>query len=141
MPEESDPPDLAGLVLGFAAAPSDLEPMLKLFAQDAVWEGVPLGLRFCGVKEIRSFLTDWIGSYQEYEIQPREIREFGEGVVLALVDQVVRPAGSTTGTPIREAWAFVFVWAGPVVGRVFAYQDIDEARAVAERLAQERGES
>jgi uncharacterized protein (TIGR02246 family) len=138
MPEESATPDLAGLVLGFAAAPNDLEPMLRLFAPDAVWEGVPLGLHFRGVQEIRGFLTDWIGTYEEYEIQPQEVRDLGGGVVIAIVDQVVRPAG-TTGTPLREAWAFVFVWTGGVVARVFAYQDIDEARAVAEGLVRERG--
>ena len=75
---------------------------LKLFADDAVWEGVPLGLRFSGVREIRSFLTDWIASYEQYEIQPHEVLDLGGGVVLALVQQqVVRPAGSTTGAPIR----------------------------------------
>jgi hypothetical protein len=36
MPEESTTPGLAGLVRGFASAPNDLEPMLKLFAHAAI---------------------------------------------------------------------------------------------------------
>ena len=99
MPDESETPDLVELVRGFAAISraDDLDAYLTLFARDAVWDAVPLGLSYHGVEEIRGFLTDWLGAYDEYRIEPQEIRDLGNGVVLAVVRQVVRPVGSTAG--------------------------------------------
>jgi SnoaL-like domain len=112
---------------------------LKDFAPDAAWDAVPLGQSFQGAAAIRSFLADWRSTYEEYEIEPQEIRDLGNGVVLAVVSQITRPVGSTTRTRMREAWAFVFVWIDGTVVRAAANSDIVQARAVAERLAEERG--
>ena len=140
MAEKSTTPDLVELVRSFAeSAPNDLDVFLEFFADDAVWEAVPLGISYHGVGEIRAFLTEWMGTYDEYEIEPREIRDLGNGVVLAVVHQLTRLAGSTTRTRMTEPWAFVVVWVEGSVARAAAYQNIDEARAAAERLAEERG--
>ena len=40
---------------------------------------------------------------------------------------------------MTEPWTFVFVWVGGSVARAEAYRDLNEGRAAAERLAQERG--
>ncbi len=48
-----------------------------------------------------------------------------------------RPVGSTGR--VQERWAFTSVWAAGMIGRVVVGNDIDKARAAAERLAEERG--
>jgi uncharacterized protein (TIGR02246 family) len=141
MPEESTTPDLVERTrLAFAAwNRGDLDETLNDFAPDAVWEAVPLGLTFDGIAAIRSFLEDWRSTYDEYEIQPHEIRDVSNDVVLTVVRQMVLPAGSTGPTRIAEDWAFVFAWRGGRVVRAVAQQNIDEARAAAQRLAEARG--
>jgi ketosteroid isomerase-like protein len=141
MPEESTTPDRVERTrLAFAAwNRGDLDETLKDFAPDAVWEAVPLGLTFDGIAAIRSFLRDWRSTYDEYEIQPHEIRDVSNDVVLTVVRQMVLPAGSTGPTRIAEDWAFVFAWSGGRVVRAVAQQNIDEARAAAERLADAPG--
>jgi hypothetical protein len=57
------------------------------------------------------------------------------GVVLAVVLQEGRPVGIAGHVQQREGW--VYVWVGGLIARFTVY-DIDEARAAAERLAQER---
>ena len=48
-----------------------------------------------------------------------------------------RPVGSSS--EVRQRTAGVTVWAGGLIERVTFYLDIDQARAAAERLAEERG--
>ena len=140
MSEESTTPDLVELTrLAFEAWNRvDLDGTLKDFAPDAAWDAVPLGQSFQGAAAIRSFLADWRSTYEEYEIEPQDIRDLGNGVVLAVVSQITRPVGSTTRTRMREAWAFVFVWINGTVVRAAANSDIVDSRAAAERLAEER---
>jgi uncharacterized protein (TIGR02246 family) len=117
----------------------DLDATLKDFAADAIWEAVPLGETFEGKAAIRSFLEDWRSTYDEYEIRPREIRDLGNDVALVIVHQMVLPAGSAGDTRLAEDWAFAFVWRCGTVVRAAARQDLDEARAAAERLAESNG--
>jgi uncharacterized protein (TIGR02246 family) len=139
MSQESTTPDLVELTrLAFEAWNRvDLDGTLKDFAPDAAWDAVPLGQSFQGAAAIRSFLADWRSTYEEYEIEPQEIRDLGNGVVLAVVSQITHPVGSTTRTRMREAWAFVFVWIDGTVVRAAANSDIVDSRAAAERLADE----
>ena len=139
MPREPATPDLVELVRSFAElAPNDLDAMLRHFAADAIWEATPLGTTYHGREEIRGFLTDWMGSYDAYEIEPQDIRDVGNGVVLALVHQLVRPVGGAADTRMREPWAFVFVWREGSIARAVADQRFDKAIATAQRLAEER---
>jgi uncharacterized protein (TIGR02246 family) len=118
----------------------DLDGTLRDFDPDAVWEGVPLGLSFEGVAAIGSFLEDWRSAYDEYEIQPQELRDLGNDVALACVRQTVLPAGSTGDTRLVEDWAFVFAWKGGRVVWAMATQDVDEARSAGQRLADAGGQ-
>jgi ketosteroid isomerase-like protein len=140
MSEESTTPDLVELVRGFyeSANRRDVDAALSLFACDAVWETAVQG-SIEGTAAIREFLEDWRGVFEGYQIAPGEILGLGKGVVLAVTRHEARPAGSADGAPVREVWAYVFVWVDGMVARVAAYQDIDEARATAERLAESRG--
>jgi hypothetical protein len=63
--------------------------------------------------------------------------DLGGGVVLAVNDQRGRLAGSTAEVRLRDAW--VYECADAVIARLTMYLDVEEARAAAERLAEERG--
>lgn len=138
MSEESTTPDPVELMgRAFEAANRrDLDAAASSFAEDATFDGRALGDRFQGRAAIRSFLEDWFGAYEELEFGLEEVRDLGNGVVFAVVVQNGRPAGSAGHLRQREGW--VFVWVRGLIARL-TISEVDEARAAAERLAQERG--
>jgi ketosteroid isomerase-like protein len=80
-----------------------------------------------------------MGAYEEYEMALEETVDLGDGVAFAVAIQKGRPAGSSG--EVRVRYAAVAVWENSLIVRVtnYAETEIDEARAAAERLAQERG--
>jgi uncharacterized protein (TIGR02246 family) len=136
MSEESATPDLVELVgRAFEAANRrNLDAVAGSFAEDATFDGRVDTLE--GRAAIRSFLEEWFGSYEELEFGLEEVRDLGKGIVFAVVIQNGRPVGSAGHLRQSEGW--VFVWARGLIARLTTY-DIDEARAAAERLAEERG--
>ena len=142
MSEEATTPDLVERVRGFVEAdsPEDLDAMLSFYAPDVVWEAVDLGTSFEGVAAIRGFLEEWLSGYGTYEIEAEEILDLGSGVVSAVTRQNGRPAGSTGGALVQEAWIYLFVWVEDMVARVEVYRDIAEGRAAAKRLAEDRAD-
>lgn len=138
MSEESAPPDPVELVRRQFEAGNrrDLDAVTSSFAADAVLDGRALGDHFEGRAAIRSFIEDWFGTYEELEFGLEEVRDLGKGVVFAVVTQNGRPVGSAGHVRQREGW--VYVWVGGLAARLAIY-DIDEARAAAERLAEQRG--
>jgi ketosteroid isomerase-like protein len=92
---------------------------------------------FEGPAAIRRLFEDWIGSYEDFEIEVEEVVDLGNGVVLAVVCQNGRPAGARGHVQMRAAGAMVL--AEGLLARHMMYTDIDEARGAAERLAKERG--
>jgi ketosteroid isomerase-like protein len=140
MSEESTTPDLVERVRRSLEAGNrrDFDVILSFFAPDVVWEAVSLGNRFEGVAATRGFLEDWLGAYEEYEVEPEEILDLGNGVVFALVRLTGRPAGSASALIRRRP--LVFTWTDGLVTRITApSSDIDDARTAAERLAESRG--
>jgi ketosteroid isomerase-like protein len=137
--EEPTTPDVVDLTRRQLEGGSrDLDAILSLFAPDAVWEVVSLGTSFEGVAAIRGFLEDWLGAYEEYEIEPEEIVDLGNGVVFVVTRLTGRPVGSDSTLTRRRPLGFM--WVDGFVVRVTAYADsIDEGRAAAERLAESRG--
>jgi ketosteroid isomerase-like protein len=138
---ESQTPDLVDLVrLIFGAAGSrDWNAVLSLCAADVVWEAVSLGTSFAGVPAICGFLEDWLGAYEEFEMEPEEIVDLGNGVVFVVTRLSGRPVGSS-GSALKRRRPLVFLWVERLVARVTApSSDIAEARAAAERLAESRG--
>ncbi len=138
MPEESTTPDLLELVgRAFEAANRrDLDAAASSFAEDATFDGRALGDHFEGRAAIRSFFENWFGTYEELEIGPEEVRDLGNGVVFAVVVQNGRLVGSAGH--LRQREGCVFVWVRGSIARL-TISDIDEGRAAAERLAEERG--
>ena len=138
MSKESTTPDpvaLIGRTLE-AANRRDLDAVASSFAEDAVFDGRAAGALFEGRAAIRRFLEDWFGAWEELEFGLEEVRDLGNGVVFAVVTQSGRPASSAGHLRQREGW--VFVWVRGLIARLTIYE-VDEARAAAERLAQERG--
>ena len=136
-PTNPDPVELTRRVLE-PANRRDLAATASFYAPDAVWDMSPMGLgTYEGLAAIRGFFDDWIEAYEEFEIGPEEILDLGNGVVFAVVRQNGRLVGSTSYVQWR--YATVVVWVEGMITWNANYPDIDEARAAAERLAEERG--
>jgi ketosteroid isomerase-like protein len=141
MSEESTTPDLVELTRRYleAANRRDFDAILSFLAPDVVWEAVSLGTTFEGVAAIRAFLEDWLGVYEEHEIEPEEILDLGNGVAFVVIRLTARPVGSAGSALVRRR-PLAFVWREGMVAGVTAYADsIEEGRAAAEQLAESRG--
>ena len=138
MPEESTTPDLVDVFRRAieAANSRDLDALTGFYARDAVWEVAGLGTHE-GTAEIRRFFEDWLDAYEEFEVEVQEILDLGNGVAFAVVVQRGRPLGSTGSVQLR--YATTSIWVDGVIARQTNHSESDEARAAAERLAQERG--
>jgi ketosteroid isomerase-like protein len=139
MPEESATRDLVGRVHEVFAAlnSSDFDALASLCAPDAVYESVAMGATFEGVAAIREFCEDMVGAYEGFVAQIGENLDLGKGIGLAVVSQRGRPAGSSFEARMR--YAAVSEWVEDLLVRITMYTNIDDARATAGRLAQERG--
>jgi ketosteroid isomerase-like protein len=138
--EESTTPDLVErLRLLFAAASRrDLDALMSFYAPDAVWETTLVTLD--GSAAIQERFEEWFGAFDELEFELDEILDLGNGVIFTVVNQRARPAGAgNSGGYIQRQEAYVGVWREGMVTRVTTFLDIDQARASAERLAEERG--
>jgi ketosteroid isomerase-like protein len=142
MAEESTTPDLVARVRQSVRAGSerDIERTLTFYTPDAVWDMSPWGMGiFEGTEAIRGFFEDWLGAYEEYRLEAEEIVDLGNGVVFAVLLQGGRPSGSSGDVQLR--YGSVGIWVDALQVRTTNYRDIDEARAAAERLAEERAQA
>ncbi len=140
MSEESTTPDLLELVRRSVEAANErnLDAIMAFFTPDAVWDASPLGIgTFEGQAAVRGFLEDWFASYEEWELQVLEAHYLGNAVTWGVLVQKGRLVGSSGELELR--YATVNEWEDGKIGRITNYLDLDEARAAAERLAQERG--
>jgi len=140
MPEESTVPDLVQRVrVMFEAIPlRDWDAILAFVAPNAVWESPGAGT-FEGHAALRGLWEQFWSSYEEgFEDDLDEVRDFGNGVVLAAFTMRGQLAGSSD--ELRERGQYLYEWVDDLIVRVISYRDIDEARAAAERLAQERAD-
>jgi ketosteroid isomerase-like protein len=140
MSEESTTPDMVALVRRMldAHGSGDFDAMVSFYGPDAVWDLSAAGLgTFEGSAAIRAFLEDWGGSFEGLEIELQEVVDLGNGVVLVVNRLKGRPAGGTGDVQLQQAW--VQAWLDGIVVRQMSYLDVEEARAAAQRLAEERG--
>jgi ketosteroid isomerase-like protein len=142
MNEESTPPDLDELARRTfgAMARRDYDAMTAVWASDGVWDTTPTGALAGAIEgrdAIRAALEDWMGPYEDWEQEVEEFRDLGNGVVFNVLLQRGRLPDSSGVVALR--FANVSTWANGLVERTTTYTDIDEGRAAAERLAQERG--
>ncbi len=140
MPEESATPDLEETVRRAVDAYSrrDFDAALALYSLNAVWDTSPLGLGvFEGRDAIRGFAEEWSRAYEDYELELEEFRDLGNGVTLTVLAQRGRLRGSSGFVAHRDV--HVVTWVDGLVEQQANYIDVNEARAAAERLAEERG--
>jgi hypothetical protein len=140
--EELTTPDLVelGRRANEAANRLDFGASVSIFGADAVWDLSLIGLgTYEGSAAIRGFFEDWIGTFEEYEVSEEETVELGGGVTFGVPRQRARPRGSSAEVTVR--YGSVNVWDDGLLVRSTLYPEaaIDEARAAAERLAQDRG--
>ena len=112
----------------------DLDGVMSSVAEDAVLDGRADLIE--GRAAIRGFLEEWFGAYEELDFELEEVSHLGGGVVFAVVIQDGRLVGSAGRIRQREGWVYLCV--GGSIARLTT-SDVDQARAAAERLAQERG--
>jgi hypothetical protein len=139
MPEQSTP-DLVELTRRSMEATNrrELNASATMFAPSAVFDVSAVGLgRFEGPTAIHGYLSDWLSAYEKQDLREWDGRLFGNGVVFVVALFEARPLGSSAS--VQERWAFTVLWVDAMISRVVASRDIDQARAVAERLAAERG--
>jgi ketosteroid isomerase-like protein len=138
MPGESTSPDLVELTRRSYAAANrrDWDAVMSFFAIDAVWQAQELPA-FEGRQAIRGLLEDWLGAYEDAEIELEEVLDLGKGVCFVIVSIAGRLLASTAHMRVR--FGAVYQWSDELIVRVASYADIEQVRAVAERLAEERG--
>jgi ketosteroid isomerase-like protein len=136
MSEESTTPDPIELVRKQVDAldRGDFDGVTSSVAEDGVLDGRADLIE--GRAAIRGFLEEWFRAYEELDFELEEVSHLGGGVVFAVVIQDGRLVGSEGRLRQREGWVYLCV--GGSIARLTT-SDIDEARAAAERLAEERG--
>ena len=136
MTEESTTPDLVELVRKQVEALErrDLDGVMSSVTEDVVLDGRVELVE--GRAAIRGFLVDWFRAYEELNFELEEVSHLGGGVVLAVVIQDGRLVGGDGHVRQREGWVYRCV--GGSIARLTTLE-VDQARAAAERLAQERG--
>jgi len=138
MPEESTTPDLVERMRGLfdAANRRDADAMVSFFGPDAVVDD-PDGVGTLERVALLGFLEDWFANYEALEVEAEEIVGHPNGVVFGAYRQRGRPVGSIGEVQLRQGWVALFE--DGMIARMTVYFDIDEGRAAAERLAEERG--
>jgi ketosteroid isomerase-like protein len=138
MPEEFTTSDLVELVLRFVEAANrrDFVAIEAFYALDVVLRGAQIGT-FEGRAAARGVLEDVIAPYEEFRTEIEEVLDLGFGVAFALVIARGRVGGSSAQVTFR--YATVTIWREGLIARQTNYTDVDEARAAAQRLAEERG--
>jgi ketosteroid isomerase-like protein len=121
-----------------AADSGDYDWMMSFYGPDSIFDMSPWGLgTYKGLAAIRAFFKDWIGAFDEFEMKVEELVDLGDGVVFAVARQMAVSAGSNF--PLRLRHAAVAVWEDGVLVQVTNYPDIEEARAMANAVAESRG--
>jgi len=140
MSEESTTPDVVDAFRQGVEAFNrrDFDATASIFAPEVAWDGTGSGIgRFDGVAAFRAFLVDWSATYDEVKLDAEEVLDLGNGAAFAILHQKARLIGSEGYLQQRSGWAFLWEHGLIVQVTVYPESDIDEARAAAERLAEE----
>jgi ketosteroid isomerase-like protein len=140
MSEEFTTPDPIELTRSFYETMDrewDFDALAGFFAPDAVWDlsGSHLGI-YKGVAAIGDFLVGYWTTWDDHHHEIEGIIDFGGGVLSVAIREDGCLKGSDARVQARHLQ--VFEWAQGRILRISGYPDIDEARAAAERLAEER---
>jgi ketosteroid isomerase-like protein len=141
--EESTTPDPQLVRRAFEALNrGDFDAALSMWAPDVVIELPPLGSfvleggPLVGHEAVRKFSEDLTESFEDFEFESADFHDLGSGVTFGVLVQRGRPHGSDA--VVESRLGVVAIWRDGRIARARMYQEVDQARAVAERLAQER---
>jgi ketosteroid isomerase-like protein len=138
VPRESASFDLVDRVRRIVAAVNarDFDAAMSFYAPDAVLDAEDAGIHE-GRPAIRSFYQVWWRTYEDHQQEAEEIRDLGNCMVIVAIHMYGRlPRASAF---LEGRYAAVATWRNGLIENQRNYLDIDEARAAAERLAEERG--
>ena len=121
----------------------DFDAALSLYTPDVVFELAPGGIgvlqggyALIGHEAMRKSWEDFIESFHDFEIDNKDHRDLGSGVTFGDLIQRGRPHGSDGF--VESRFGVVATWRDGRIARATSYEDVDQARADAERLAEER---
>jgi ketosteroid isomerase-like protein len=138
--QENTPRDLFALAQSQLEALNrrDLDALMSMYAPDVMYDTSPHGLGvYEGTEALRGLIKGYWDAFEDLTFELEELLDLGSGVTFHVVRQHARPLGSSQYVENHEA--HVSEWAEGKIVRVTVYLDPDEARAAAERLAEERG--
>jgi len=137
MPEESTNPDPVELTRHYieAANRRDFDALESLYTPNVVLRGEMIGT-FEGRAAVRGYWEDMHRPYEQLRGEAEQLVDLGFGVAFVVTVARGRLVGSSADVRLR--YASVLLWTKGLVERQTNYMDIDEARAAAERLAEER---
>jgi ketosteroid isomerase-like protein len=100
------------------------------WAPDIEWDMRPTGFPgfglYRGREQAKAFLSDWVGSFDTYDIEVEQVLDGGDGRVLAIVVQRGRASGSEVEVEMR--FAQVYTVRAETITRVETFLNVDEAR-------------
>jgi len=139
--EEFTTPDLAELNRRFVQAWNrrDVDALMSSFAPDAVWEATGVAEHLRGLTAIRGHLEDNLRPYEEYQVRLEEFLDLGKGVSFSVTLHRGRLVGGSGVVQMRIG--AVVRREGDLIMRVRTSIDLDQARATAEQLAEERAQA
>jgi ketosteroid isomerase-like protein len=108
----------------------------RYFAPDIVWDTYGGIGPFEGRDAILAFIKEYWMMWDTHQHHAEQVLDLGHGVAFWAVREDGRIKGSGAQVETRRAW--VSRWVEGRIVRQTAYDDPVEARAAAERLAQER---
>jgi ketosteroid isomerase-like protein len=111
----------------------DVEALIERATEDFAWHPVLVqsveGGVFRGHDGFREFLSDWTSTWESWNLEAEEIRDFGDQV---LVLTRVRAKGRGSGLELDQPLAHLFEFRGDLVCRAETFLDRDEAVVTAE---------
>jgi ketosteroid isomerase-like protein len=112
----------------------DVEALLARATEDFEWHPTLVqnveGKAFRGHAEFREFLEEWNRTWESWDLEIQELRDFGDRV-LALTR--VRAKGRGSGVEFNQPIAQIFDLRGGLICRGETFLDQGEAIAAAER--------
>ena len=113
-----------------------LADMAPLLAEDVEWLEVmgrpeAPGVAQRGRSRLESSLESLFDAWEQYRLEPQEVRECGDDRVVAVVREVAR--GRESKLEVASDWGYLVTVRGRKVTRVEAYRDPAQALEAAER--------
>ena len=111
---------------------NDLANVFPLVAEDIEWlevEGLldAEGVERRGRENVVSSLQGLFETWQQYRLEPRDVRALDDGRVVAVVREVAR--GRASGIEVAGDWGYVMTIRDGQLARVEAYRNAENALA------------